>query len=150
MLDFWKIVGGSPLRGAADVDAALEQVACRLDALQADDLVQFADHLRKCLYSLDRKEFAEIRVELADGRVFSQTSDHFLYSRCACVLAGESTYDGVLRSRSGFERFVKTDLQSAEGLLYLAQEAFESKIGHRMRLRSDYSTEWMSNVDGWT
>ncbi|PZM97342.1 MAG: hypothetical protein DIU79_02815 [Actinobacteria bacterium] len=149
MNDFWEIIGSSPMRDDTDVQTALDRVAGRLSKVSTDGLVEFAGRLERCLYLLDRRDFAEIPVELPDGRAFSQTSDHFLYARCACVLSGAAEFDKVLQTGTGFERFVAPGLQGAEGLLYLAPEIYESRTGEEMMVRSEFSIEWMSNKDGW-
>ncbi|NAS22189.1 DUF4240 domain-containing protein [Herbidospora sp. NEAU-GS84] len=78
-------------------------------AAQCDDArrpARFAERLHESLYQIDRRELAEVSVTLANGVQLPQTSDHFLYARCACILAGEEVYDEVLNSGVGFDRFV--------------------------------------------
>jgi hypothetical protein len=149
MTDFWRLIGAHPLETADDVRDSLEQISTRLDALDPPDLELFVEELQEHLYRIDRRDLAEIPVVLADGRQFPQTADHFLYARCACILAGEEEYRRSERSSSGFARFVKPSVQSAEGLLYLAPSIYEKKVGRQMDVASRFSVESMSNREGW-
>jgi hypothetical protein len=149
MIDFWGTVGRHALRDGAEVAAALNDVAGRLDGMRPLGLTLFAGRLREYLYRLDRKEFAELEVTLANGEVLPQTADSFLYARCACVLAGEVEYRRVVKGEASFDRFTKPYLQAAESLLYLPEQAYEQKTGRRMRVHSEFPIEWMSNRQGW-
>ncbi|MFD3519925.1 DUF4240 domain-containing protein [Streptomyces sp. NPDC058653] len=133
MTDFWGIIGSNPAQSGDDVRSALDRVSGRLDGLDATDLVKFSEELRGALYGIDRRELAEIPVVLAVGLELPQTSDHFLYSRCGCILAGRGAYDAALRSASEFTCFVRPFFQAAEGLLYLAPSVYERKVGREMR-----------------
>ncbi len=88
-------------------------------------------------------------VVLANGLKFPQTSDHFFHARCACILAGEKTYDEVLSSGVGFDRFVAPFAQEAEGLLYLASEQYERKTASKMNVENHFPIESGSNIQGW-
>jgi hypothetical protein len=79
-----------------EVDAALDGILERLDELTPDELIEFRKGLNESLYRIDRRDLAEVPVFLSGGMRSSQTSDHFLYARCACVLAAEHVYDDVL------------------------------------------------------
>ncbi|WP_437096285.1 DUF4240 domain-containing protein [Streptomyces sp. enrichment culture] len=149
MIDFWNIIGSNPAQSGDDVRSALDRVSGRLDELDATDLVKFSEELREALYRIDRRALAEIPVALAGGLELPQSSDHFLYARCACILAGRDAYDATLRSSSEFARFVRPSLQAAEGLLYLAPGIYEKKVGNEMGVVSGFPIESMSNVQGW-
>ncbi|MFD6464970.1 DUF4240 domain-containing protein [Streptomyces goshikiensis] len=149
MTDFWNVIGSSSVRDASEIDSALERISQQLNAMAPDALVRFAERLREALFRIDRRVLAEVPVKLAAGLEFPQTSDHFLYARCACILAGEKIYGEIMRSGVGFERFVAPFAQEAEGLLYLASEEYERQTGDRMRVESDFSIESMSNAQGW-
>lgn len=149
MIDFWKMIGVSDLRDEADVAEALRSVSVQLDGVSPMGLTLFDDRLREYLFRLDRRDFASISVVLSDGRRLAQTNDHFLYARCACVLAGEVEFGNVLRTGSGFDRFASPVLQSAEGLLYVSREKYESRTGRTFKSRSEFPLDWMSNPVGW-
>lgn len=129
--------------------SALVRVLGRLDGLDAADLVKFSQDLREALHRIDRRELAKIPVVLAVGLELPQTSDHFLYARCACILAGREAYDATLGSASEFACFVRPFFQAAEGLLYLAPSVYEKKVGAEMGDVGGFPIESMSNVHGW-
>jgi Protein of unknown function (DUF4240) len=149
MPEFWDIVGTSEARNADDIDLSLAEIGSRLAELEPFQVSKFAVDLRESLFRLDRKEFGEIPVTLASGARFPQSSDHFLYARCACILAGEEVYNTVLRTGFGFERFVLIFAQRAEGLLYLASDIYQEKTGEKLKIANDFPIESMSNVEGW-
>lgn len=149
MIDFWSIIGSNSTQSRDDVLSALDRVSGRLDELDADDLVKFSEKLREALYGIDRRALAEIPVVLAGGLELPQTSDHFLYARCACILAGRDAYDATLRESVEFARFVRPFAQAAEGLLYLAPSVYEKKFGDEMGMVSGFPIESMSNAQGW-
>ncbi|MFF6853920.1 DUF4240 domain-containing protein [Streptomyces bacillaris] len=129
--------------------SALYRVAGRLDKLNASDLVKFSEELREALYGIDERELAEIPVVLAAGLDLPQTSDHFLYARCACILAGRDAYDAALRSASEFTCFARPFSQAAEGLLYLAPSVYKKKVGAEIGAVGVFPIESMSNAQGW-
>ncbi|MFC3453225.1 DUF4240 domain-containing protein [Amycolatopsis speibonae] len=149
MSDFWSVIGSNPVRDADDVDAALERISSRLDVMTPNTLERFAEFLHEALFRIDRRELAEIPVYLS-GLEFEQTSDHFQYARCACILAGEKVYGEVLESGVGFGLFIAPATQGAEGLLYLASETYERKTGERLNSQSFFPVDSMSNVQGWS
>ncbi|MFI6300896.1 DUF4240 domain-containing protein [Amycolatopsis thailandensis] len=149
MADFWSVIGTNSVRDAGEVDSALERISLRLDVLAPDALDRFAESLHEALFRIDRRELMEIPV-YAFGAEFEQTSDHFLYARCACVLAGEKVYGEVLESGAGFELFVAPDAQGAESLLYLASGMYERKTGEQLNYLRFHSFESMSNTQGWS
>jgi hypothetical protein len=149
MIDFWAVIGSRPIGDSTEIDSALEGVSKRLSSAAPDALVRFAERLAEALYRIDRRDFADIPVILSDDLRLPQTNDHFLYARCACVLAGEVTYEDVVKSCVGFDRFVSPFMQRAEGLLYIASEQYEMTTGSRMKTRTHLETDWMSNAEGW-
>lgn len=150
MTDFWRTIGSNPARSGDDVRQALDRVSGRLDELDAAELVKFAENLREALYWIDKRVLAEIPVVLAGGLELTQTSDHFLYARCACILAGKDAYYATLTISSEFTRFVSPFSQAAEGILYLAPGIYEKKFGHEMEKIDRFPIESMSNVHGWS
>ncbi|MFF4599826.1 DUF4240 domain-containing protein [Amycolatopsis sp. NPDC001319] len=149
MTDFWEVIGSSSVEDDSEIESALERISGQLSAMTPDALTRFVERLRESLYRIDRRDLAEVPVALANGLKLPQTSDHFLYARCACILAGERVYGDVLSSGFGFERFVAPFAQEAEGLLYLASEEYERKTASRMNVESYFSIESRSNTQGW-
>ncbi|MEV1289567.1 DUF4240 domain-containing protein [Micromonospora sp. NPDC049679] len=131
--DFWSVIGSNAVTSRADVEAAVEQVERRLRALDLPDLVSFQGQLDQNLDALDLSSLASIQVELAEGLVLEQTADHFLYARCACLLAGRKEVRAVLEESERFSDFVAPRLQSAEALLYLARTEYQKRTGQPMR-----------------
>lgn len=130
--DFWSVIGSNVITSRADVTAALDRVEQRLRELDPPDLVAFEGQLDQNLDALDLSSLASIPVELAGGLVLEQTTDHFLYARCACLLAGRETARSVLEESERFSDFVAPALQSAESLLYLARKEYEKRTGEPM------------------
>ncbi|MER6091733.1 DUF4240 domain-containing protein [Streptomyces bluensis] len=149
MTDFWKVIGSSSVQDESEIESALERISGQLSAMTPDALTRFVERLRESLYQIDRRDLAEVPVALANGLKFPQTSDHFLYARCACILAGEKAYGDVLSSGVGFDRFVAPFAQEAEGLLYLASEQYERKTASKMNVENFFSIESGSNIQGW-
>lgn len=149
MTDFWKVIGSSSVQDESEIDSALERISGQLSSMTPDALTRFVERLRESLYRIDRRDLAEVSVALANGLKLPQTSDHFLYARCACILAGEKAYRDVLSSGDGFDRFVAPFAQEAEGLLYLASEQYERKTASRMSVETYFSIESGSNTQEW-
>lgn len=149
MDEFWNIVGATPLCDEGDVERALGRISNLVSRLAPYELIQFQERLHELLFRLDRKDLAEIRVVREGWVPSAQTSDHFLYARCACILAGEAAYEAAMQESAEFERFVKPCLQGAELLLYVADQAYEEKMGWRLVVEEVYPLDWMSNPEGW-
>jgi hypothetical protein len=146
---FWAVIGFSAVRDAGKVDSALKAISSRLSALTSTDLIGFVERLHEALFCIDSKVLAQVPVVLASGLELPQSSDHFLYARCACVLAGGEVYENILRSGVGFARFVMPSVQGAEGLLYIASKEYEERTGVSINTRNFFPIESMSNPAGW-
>lgn len=131
--DFWSVIGSNAVTSRLDVEAAVRQVERRLRTLDLPDLVGFQDLLDQNLDALDLSSLASIHVASAGGLVLEQTADHFLYARCACLLAGQEEVRAVLEDSERFSNFVAPRLQSAENLLYLARTEYQRRTGQPMR-----------------
>jgi hypothetical protein len=131
--DFWSVIGSNAVTSRADVEAAVGQIERRLRKLDLPDLVNFQDQLDRNLDALDLSSLASVQVALAGGLVLEQTTDHFLYARCACLLAGREEARAVLENSERFSDFVAPRLQSAETLLYLARTEYQRRTGRPMR-----------------
>lgn len=127
-VDFWSVIGSNTVMGRADFEAAVAQVETRLRALDPSDLVSFQDQLERNLDALDLSTLASIPLELAGGLVLRQTIDHFLYARCACLLAGRDEVRAVFEDSERFGDFVAPKPQSAEALLYLARTEHQRTV----------------------
>ena len=132
-VDFWSVIGSNAVTSRADVEAAVGQVERRLRTLDLSDLVSFQDQLERNLDALDLSSLASIQVAVAEGLVLEQTADHFLYARCACLLAGREEARAVLENSERFSDFVAPRLQSAEALLYLARTEYQRRTGQPMK-----------------
>jgi uncharacterized protein DUF4240 len=120
---YWTtVIGTNDLRSSKDISRAIAEVKSRLAATSPAEAAGFDQWLHQQIFQLDRKEFFEVPVLRSDGAEIGQSEDHFLYARCACVLAGFSTYSEVLNGRRGFSDFAAIPLQGAELLLYAAEE----------------------------
>lgn len=131
--DFWSVIGSNAVTDQADVEAAVGQIERRLRTLDLPDLISFQEQLDQNLDALDLSSLASIQVELTEGLVLEQTADHFLYARCACLLAGREEVRVVLDDSERFSDFVAPRLQSAETLLYLARTEYQRRTGQQMR-----------------
>lgn len=147
----WDIIGDNriPMNTENDVESAIERVRLRLQDLDPVELSQFQDELHARLFELDREELASISVMLRDGTLLPQTSDGFLYTRAACILAGKYAFEAATSSLAGFVRFVEPFANAAESLLYLAPNEYVRKTGEDMGSRSP-SYESGSNMTYWS
>lgn len=131
VVNFWATIGSNPIANGSDVDAALAKVSDRLLAFELVELVDFHNQLGVHIDRINLPQLASIPVEFPSGVTLDQTTDHFLYARCACVLAGERSFNDVLRNAARFGAFVAPRLQ-AEKLLYIAVDEYFSRTGERM------------------
>jgi hypothetical protein len=149
VIDFWAIIGSSNGSDAADIKRALAQISERLAPLESSELEDFIRELREALYRLDQRKLAEVPVRLADGTQADQSDDHFLYARCACVLAGEQAFLAASVSETEFARYVGVDAQFAEELLYLATDRYEQLTGRRPMVARFRRIDSGSNEAEW-
>lgn len=111
-----------------------------LAALSIEKIQQFQDILAYKLWQLDGKAYAATLME-QDG---SLSVDDFLYVRCAVVADGKETFEYVLQHPE------KMPIEyTFEGLLYLAENAYEQKTGKEMDYRPKYNYETYQNRKGW-
>ncbi|MCA2214106.1 DUF4240 domain-containing protein [Jidongwangia harbinensis] len=144
---FWNLVGlvgGYPPSDEVSSFAGLEAALMDLDR---GEILSFEDKLAECLYVLDRRSFADVQT-IDTGR--AQSNDSFLYNRCAVVVAGEVAYNEVLSSVRSFQDFTHSHVPSSEGLLYVAQKAYERAVGEPWQHNSPHDYETGSNEEGWT
>ena len=146
---FWDTVGVNQLAGPSDVTQALTAVRGKVGQLEVHQLEVFDGVLRQRIFGIDKRRLAEVPVVLPNGTSLPQTDDHFLYARCACVLAGRETYLDVLHGAVDFDPFVDPQLQGAEALLYLAAEQFALRTGLELRAADEFPIEAGSNTLWW-
>jgi hypothetical protein len=143
---FWELVsliGGYP---PVDEDEAFQPIQTALAALGESEITGFEDTLSRLLYDLDRQEFAALPT-IDTGR--EQSSDSFLYNRCAVVVAGRSSYQSVLEGTRSFQEFTHSHGPSSEPLLYVAEQAFEQLTGREWEHVPPLDYETGTNPAGW-
>lgn len=102
----------------------------------------FADWLAKCLHDLDTRAHAmAYAANEPEGFI---SADDFLYARCAVVAEGKAYYEKVLKDPSQMP-----DEIVFEPLLYVADDAFEMKMGTVFNYRPAYTFETRTNEAGW-
>jgi hypothetical protein len=91
----WDVVGRGDISSAQAVESRIEEVRSALEALPESRLTDFQRWLASRLFDVDRRAYAEIPARFSDGSELKQSSDFFLYARCACILAGEESWRDV-------------------------------------------------------
>ncbi len=143
---FWQLVatiGGYP---PADEAESFVQLEAALAVMGRAEIFSFEDRLAEVLYKLDRRSFAEVST-IDTGK--AQSSDSFLYNRCAVVIAGEAAYRDVLGGIRSFQGFTHSHVPSSEAILYVAQKAYERKYGEAWQHVSPHDYETGSNEEWW-
>ena len=102
----------------------------------------FADRLSAKLYHLDTRAHATAYAANEPDNFIS--ADDFLYARCAVVAEGKAYYEKVLNDPAQMP-----DNIVFEPLLYLADDAFEMKMGIPFNYMPTYNYETQSNKAGW-
>lgn len=146
MNTFWDLVslaGGFP---PADEVTSFLPIEAALAELDESEIISFADILSRLLYDLDRQEFAAFPT-IDTGR--EQSSDSFLYNRCAVVLAGRRDYQAVAAGTTSFQPFTQSKGPSAELLLYAAEHAFRQVTRREWEHVSPWDYETGTNQAGW-
>lgn len=141
---FWEIISLLDWSKGEDSDAILAPAAERLSQFPVEGIFSFQNILAEKLFALDKKIYAENLGEDAwrPGKPFS--SDNFLYARACVVANGKSFYEKVLAEPSLMPKEF-----TFEDLLYLAEQAYEMKIGQAFDFTPEVSYETFSNPEGW-
>jgi hypothetical protein len=115
---FWKAISTINLAALPDEIRALEPLEQLLVSLDAEDIVDFNNHLSDCLGELNTIAHFTAAVE-------NQTDDLFLALRCWVVAQGQSYYDQLRKDA------LKTPAQfvALSGLSKTAQRAWAIKTG---------------------
>ena len=145
--DFWAIIALFDWDETGDDEAVLQPAADALAARPVEDIFGFTDLLAQYLFALDTREHAryaylgELDPDNGDDYI---SSDDFLYMRCAVVANGRDFTASVIADPTQMPRDVEF-----ESLLYLADVAYEEKVGEVYEHDSDVSYESFSNAEGW-
>jgi len=139
--DFWKVIGKIDWtkKGA---DHKIAPAVKMLSKMPVSGICLFADKLSLKLYNLDTRAHATAYAVNEPDNFIS--ADDFLYARCAVVAEGKTYYEEVL-SNPGL---MPNDIVF-EPLLYLAEDAFELKMGVPFNYTPTYNYETRSNETGW-
>ncbi|WP_432103878.1 DUF4240 domain-containing protein [Streptomyces sp. bgisy091] len=146
--DFWTLI--ATLDGVAS-QANCQRLAEVLSRRSLPDLFGFAERLAEALHRLDQEKFGTLPV--ADltarcGNPFPQSSDVFLYTRCAVVAAGQDVWERVFFDVDTFAPFTSSEYDG-EWLLYVPDKAYELATGKEWNHSTRYCVESYSNRDGW-
>ncbi|NYT95575.1 DUF4240 domain-containing protein [Salinispora sp. H7-4] len=144
--EFWRLIaliGGYPVADEREPFSALEE---ELAGREVEEITSFEDLLASALFRLDRRTYADLPTIDTDR---SQSSDSFLYNRCAVVVAGEVAFESVLAGSRPFQGYTHSYLPSSERILYVAQKAYERKTGTPWEYVSAVDYETGSNESEW-
>lgn len=113
-----------------------------LSKMPVSSICIFADKLAAKLYDLDTRAHAMAYAANEPEQYIS--ADDFLYARCAVVAEGKEYYVKVLNDTTQMPEDI-----TFEPLLFLADEAFELKMGIAFNYTPTCSYETQSNKAGW-
>ncbi|MET9619386.1 DUF4240 domain-containing protein [Streptomyces sp. NPDC006464] len=146
--DFWALI--ATLDGEATLESC-QRLAEVLSRRSVPDIIGFAERHAEALYRLDQEKFGTLPVvdlTARDGRPFPQSSDVFLYTRCAVVAAGQAVWESVFFDVDKFAPYTSSECDG-EWLLYVPDKAYELATGREWNRLTRYSFESYSNKDGW-
>jgi hypothetical protein len=125
--EFWELIatiGGYP---PDDEVQSFLRLEVALAAKERAEIFSFEDHLAEMLYKLDRRSFAEVRT-IDTGR--TQSSDSFLYNRCAVIVAGEAAYRDVLSGARSFQSFTHSHAPNHYSTLHRRRMSELEELGN--------------------
>lgn len=139
--DFWLLIDKIDWskKGA---DLKITPAVKMLSEMPVSSIYLFADRLAMKLYYLDTRAHATAYAINEPNNFVS--ADDFLYARCAVVAEGKEYYEKVLINPTQMP-----DDIVFEPLLYLADDAFELKMGIPFNYMPTHSYETQSNKSGW-
>ena len=146
--DFWALI--ATLNGEA-THANCQRLAEELSHRSVPEIIGFAERHAEALYRLDQEKFGTLPVaDMTEmgGRPFPQSSDSFLYARCAVVAAGQDVWESVFFDTNRFAPYTSTEYDG-EWLLYVPDKAYELATGEEWDRETRYCFETCSNKDGW-
>jgi hypothetical protein len=139
--DFWSIIEKIDWSKKGS-DNKLKPAVKMLAKMPIPSIYLFADKLSSKLYHLDTRVHADAYAAKDPEHFIS--ADDFLYARCAVVAEGKEYYEQVLNEPS-----LMPDEIVFEPLLFLADDAFEMKMGIPFNYKPTYNYETQSNKAGW-
>lgn len=139
--DFWRVIDKIDW-SKKDSENKIKPAVKMLAKLPLACIYLFADKLSAKLYHLDTRTHATAYA--ANEPEHFVSADDFLYARCAVVAEGKEYYEKVLSDPSQMP-----DDIVFEPLLYLADDAFEIKMGIPFNYKPTYNYETQSNKAGW-
>jgi len=139
--DFWQVIASIDWTKKGSKNKISPAVK-RLAQMPVVCIYLFADRLSEKLYHLDTRAHANAYAAHEPDNFVS--SDDFLYARCAVVGEGRIYYETVLNDLSQMIDDIVFEL-----LLYLADDAFEMKMGVPFNYMPTYNYETQSNEAGW-
>ncbi|MGW2204734.1 DUF4240 domain-containing protein [Streptomyces sp. NPDC001774] len=146
--DFWDLI--ATLDGAT-TQASCERLAEELSRRPVPEIIGFAERHAEALYRLDQEKFGTLPVvdlTARDGSPFPQSSDVFLYTRCAVVAAGQAVWESVFFDIDKFSPYTASECDG-EWFLYVPDKAYELATGEEWDRSTRYCFESYSNRDGW-
>jgi hypothetical protein len=139
--DFWRVIEQIDWSKKASSDK-LRPAVETLSDMPVSCIYLFADKLSEYLYHLDTRAHANAYAANEPAQFIS--ADDFLYARCAVVAEGKEYYEKVLKTPTEMPKEIVF-----EPLLYLAEEAFERKMGVEFNYLPKYNYETKHNKLGW-
>ncbi|WP_306326299.1 DUF4240 domain-containing protein [Streptomyces venezuelae] len=146
--DFWALI--DTLNGEA-TEQSCHRLAEELSRRSVPDITGFAERHAEALYRLDQEKFGTLPVvdlTARFGSPFPQSSDVFLYARCAVVAAGQVVWESVFFDVDKFTPYTSSE-RDGERLLYVPDKAYEMATGAKWDRSTRYCFESYSNRDGW-
>ncbi|MER5309881.1 DUF4240 domain-containing protein [Streptomyces sp. NPDC002773] len=146
--DFWALI--ATLNGEA-TEESCQRLAEELSRRPVSDIIGFAERHAEALYRLDQEKFGTLPVvdlTARFGSPFPQSSDVFLYARCAVVAAGQAVWESVFFDVEKFVPYTSSE-RDGEWLLYVPDTAYELATGEEWDRSTRYCSESYSNRDGW-
>ncbi|MFE7546666.1 DUF4240 domain-containing protein [Streptomyces gardneri] len=132
-------------------EESCQRLAEELSSRPVTDISGFAERLAEALYRLDQEKFGTLPVvdlTARFGSPFPQSSDVFLYARCAVVAAGQAVWESVFFDADKFSPYTSSECDG-EWLLYVPDKAYELATGEEWDRSTRYCFESYSNRDGW-
>ena len=145
--EFWRLIelfefSWKTLMG--DQSKVMRKALQALSTKSREDINKFDDILALKLYSLDTRSHASNMGESSFREREHFSADFFLYARCSVVANGQDFYENVLSDPSNMVKGL-----TFEPLLYLAQNAYETKTNETYEYCSPTDIETYSNQNGW-
>jgi len=145
LTDFWRLIARIDRKALSDGDegAAIEPLVDALSERSEADIKEFENHLARCLYALDGKDFAEEAGESGES------ADGFLYTRCYVVACGMEHYESVKADPSKMPKSLDHWL---EPLLAVARMSWSEATGKNLDEwdhQAPVSYETGSNREKW-